>query len=124
MFNKDDADCPLWRAPCRKDKCRWWVHVTGKHPQTEEYIDRADCAIAWMPVLQVETTQMVRHATASTDKVASEVNRTARVPDISRMLDEFRQSVMEAVRNDYALMAPAEVLRLKTGEDQNDEGRQ
>jgi hypothetical protein len=104
MFSKDEADCPLWRAPCRKEKCRWWVHVTGKHPQTEEYIDRANCAIAWMPWLQVETTQMMRHATASTDKVANEIGKNRQ--QNSSSVEQVIRGVMEAVRHDVSLPAP------------------
>lgn len=51
--------------------CRWWVHLFGKDPQSEKIIDQFDCAVAWMPTIQTETSQMERHTTASVDKLAN-----------------------------------------------------
>lgn len=74
MFgNKDDADCPLWRAPCKQQKCRWFVQVIGHNPNTGVKENRWDCAIAWLPIMQIETSQQARQAGASSDKVATEV---------------------------------------------------
>ena len=75
MFgSKDDADCPMWQAPCKKEKCRWWKHIAGENPNTGEQINAGDCAIAFLPFLLIENTQQARQAGASSDKVANEVN--------------------------------------------------
>ena len=57
-----------------KCKCQLWVQVQGMDPQTEQIISRSACADSWMPKLTIEVAQMVRQNTASTDKVANEVN--------------------------------------------------
>lgn len=70
-----DADCPLWQAPCKEHKCRWYVQVQGFNPNTGVQENRFDCAMAWLPVLQIETSQQARQAGASSDKVATEVRK-------------------------------------------------
>jgi hypothetical protein len=54
--------------------CRWWVHLYGKDPQTEKIMDQHDCAIAWLPVTTIETSQNVRQTAASVDKTANVLN--------------------------------------------------
>lgn len=72
--------CPLHRVDMSKvcHRCPWWTRIVGKHPQSEEMIDRWQCAIAWLPVLLVENSQQ-QHQT----KVAVET---------------FRNNVVEAVQ--------------------------
>ncbi len=62
------ADCPLG-AKCEEVKpdepqillrCPWYVKVEGKNPQSEEQFDEWRCAIAWMPILTVESSQQTR----------------------------------------------------------------
>lgn len=59
----------------QKITCRWWIHIAGKDPQHEKILDHFDCALAWMPVLQIEGAQMSRQVSAGTDKVANEISR-------------------------------------------------
>jgi hypothetical protein len=76
-----DADryCPLWRKPMSKvcHTCPWWICVSGANPQTGERIDRWECAIAMMPILQVETAKEVRQGAAATESFRNEVVRRA-----------------------------------------------
>lgn len=58
----------------RKIPCRWWQHLYGKDPQSETMIDQHDCAIAWLPITTIESSQMSRQTGASVDKVANVVN--------------------------------------------------
>jgi hypothetical protein len=55
-------------------KCRWWQHVAGKDPQSEKVVDQADCAVAWLPTIGIENSQMSRQTAASVDKVANQVS--------------------------------------------------
>lgn len=88
MQNSDERItmvCPLNGALCKggrradfpKDEmgvphvCRWWQHLVGKDPQSDKSIDQWDCAVPWIPILLVETSQMVRQSTASIDKTAN-----------------------------------------------------
>lgn len=72
--------CPLHRTDMSKvcHRCPWWTRVVGKNPQSEEMIDRWQCAIAWLPMLLVENSQQ-QHQT----KVA---------------VESFRNNVIEAAQ--------------------------
>lgn len=59
--------------PGVKVKCRWWTQVAGKDPQSTKEFNFWDCAVAWLPVTTLETSQMGRQTAASVDKVANEV---------------------------------------------------
>jgi hypothetical protein len=71
--------CPLWKRKMKLvcHNCSWWTHLRGKHPQGEEILDQWGCAIAWMPMLMVENSQMQRQTGASVDKVASVMYQAA-----------------------------------------------
>lgn len=58
-FPKDEVGSPT--------QCRWWVHVAGKDPQSEKMVDMHDCSVPWFVTIQIETSQMVRQGTATTD---------------------------------------------------------
>jgi hypothetical protein len=76
---KGAMKCPLWRKPMKQvcHTCEWWQHLRGKHPQGEEILDQWGCAIAWMPMLMVENSQMQRQTGASVDKVATVMHQAA-----------------------------------------------
>ena len=64
---------PVTKQPI---KCRWWVHLVGQDPQTQKPLDQFDCSLAWLPIIGVENSAMIRNVQASTDKVASQVSKT------------------------------------------------
>ena len=57
--------CPLG-AKCKEIKdnkihqCAWYVKLAGRNPQTGETMDEEACAIAWLPLMQVEVAQSNR----------------------------------------------------------------
>jgi hypothetical protein len=65
--------CPLLKRTCIESQCMWWIQVRGKHPQSEEQIDHYGCAVAWLPVLQIETSQVVRGTGAATESLRNEL---------------------------------------------------
>lgn len=67
--------CPLWKKDMSKvcHTCEWWTHLRGKHPQGEEIIDQWGCAIAWLPVLMVENSQMQRQTGAAVESFRNEM---------------------------------------------------
>ena len=75
----EDRFCPFWRQKMSKvcHTCPMWTLLRGKNPQTEEMIDRWDCAIAHTPMLMLEVAQANLQNRASTDKVATEVRNSA-----------------------------------------------
>ncbi len=76
------AGCPLG-AKCEEVRetngeqvmfrCDWYINVRGKHPQSEEEIDKWGCAIAWMPMLTIENTQQTRQAGAAIESLRNEM---------------------------------------------------
>jgi len=51
--------CPLGHT-CERvvddhvERCVWYKELAGRDPQSEEVLQRWDCAIAWLPLLNVE----------------------------------------------------------------------
>jgi len=67
--------CPFLKEPCIGDKCMLWRPVTVNNPQ--ETITEHDCVLGWMPFLLIQIAKETNHNTASTDKVANEINAAA-----------------------------------------------
>jgi len=85
--------CPLG-SKCEEIKdnklhqCAWLVEIKGTNPQTNETKDEKACAIAWMPILQIETsgTQKATH-----DAVISLREETVSRQDMALQLAATRQ---------------------------------
>ena len=105
----DGSYCPLWRKPCHKvcHTCRWWNLVIGKHPQTNADVSRWDCAIALLPMLQIETTKAQRETSATMDALRKEVREAdavvsgtlARVNDRIDMQARLGAPVQKLIEN-------------------------
>lgn len=76
-YANDGTFCPLWRRARHKvcHTCAWYVQVLGKNPQTGQDFNEWGCSIAFMPMLQIETTQSGRQTTATVDKLREEVQK-------------------------------------------------
>jgi hypothetical protein len=85
-----DRKCPWWQRKMSDvcHACPLWIQVRGKHPQSGEDIDRWDCAMAWMPMLLIENSQMQRFTAASVDKMAGVLDDAARIAATRRGLIE------------------------------------
>lgn len=68
----NDTFCPLLKKACIESKCKWWIHIRGKHPQKEGEMDFPDCAIKWLPVLLIENAQMARQTGAAVESFRNE----------------------------------------------------
>lgn len=98
MFNKEKADCPLWKAPCKEHACRWWIQVQGKNPQSEELINRWDCAISWLPLLLIENSQQQRATHREINVLRNEVvasNADAR----NHLIESFSQQLPKLTKD-------------------------
>jgi hypothetical protein len=72
--------CPLHKEDMSTvcHKCPLWTQVRGKHPQTDQEVDRWACSLAWMPLLLIENSQMQRQTGAAVESLRNEVvNRQA-----------------------------------------------
>lgn len=65
--------CPLYKEECKALDCAWFVQLRGTHPQTGADIDEWACAVAWLPVLLIETAKEVRQGAAATESFRNEV---------------------------------------------------
>lgn len=70
-----DNTCPLLKSACIEAKCKWWVHIRGKHPQSNAELDMPDCSIKWLPVLLIENAQQVRQTAAAVESTRNEQAR-------------------------------------------------
>ena len=77
--------CPLGHK-CEEVKgdkihrCAWFTTLAGRNPQTGEQIDEKACAIAWLPVMQVEVAQSNR---GTSEAVVSLREETIKCQDIT-----------------------------------------
>ena len=68
------ANCPLNNfEPCKELQCAWFMKVNGKHPQSEEIIEDWGCAMAWLPIMMVENSQMQRQTGAAVESFRNEM---------------------------------------------------
>jgi hypothetical protein len=69
--------CPLG-STCEEIKdgkivrCMWYTEVVGKNPQSEEELNEWRCAMAWMPMLQIEMSQTNRGQTVALESFRNE----------------------------------------------------
>ncbi len=73
----DNLVCPMRGKAMSKvcHQCPWWTQVRGSDPQTSKDVDRWDCAIAFLPMLSIETTKTVRGVRAATESTRNELCR-------------------------------------------------
>lgn len=70
--------CPLIQKDCMGIQCSWFTQVRGTNPNTGQEVDEWGCAITWLPVLQIETSQQSRQAGAAVESFRNEVVRANR----------------------------------------------
>ncbi len=78
------ADCPLG-AKCEEVgeragvqvllRCPWYIKIEGKDPQSERDIEEWRCAIAWSPILHLESSQQTRGVHHAVDSLRNESSK-------------------------------------------------
>lgn len=76
MKMKPGDFCPLIKKKCIGLKCSWYTQVRGMNPNTGEEVDEWGCAVTWIPMLQIETSQQARQAGAAVESFRNEVVRS------------------------------------------------
>ena len=67
-------NCPLNNfSPCKKLECAWFTKIVGLNPQTGQQVDEFGCAVAWMPMLMIENSQMQRQTGAAVESFRNEM---------------------------------------------------
>jgi len=75
MELKRGTFCPLIKKDCVQLQCAWFTQLRGTHPQTGQEVDDWMCAIASMPMLQIEVAKQARSGAAATESFRNEVVR-------------------------------------------------
>lgn len=75
MEIKAKTNCPLnGFEPCKELDCAWFIKVTGKHPQAaDRVVEEWGCAMAWMPIMMIENSQMQRQTGAAVEDFRNEM---------------------------------------------------
>lgn len=68
-----EQQCPLLMAPCMEHKCKFYVNLRGKNPQTGIEFDKWDCTIAWLPILLIENSKMQMETGAAIESLRNVV---------------------------------------------------
>jgi hypothetical protein len=67
-------NCPMHNfEPCKQLDCAWFLKIAGTNPNTGEQVDDWGCAIAWMPILMIENSQMQRQTGAAVESFRNEM---------------------------------------------------
>ena len=51
--------CPIVGGECWGDRCQFWTHLRGEHPQGGGEMDMRDCAIKWLAPLTIDVGRQV-----------------------------------------------------------------
>lgn len=65
--------CPLIKKDCIQYQCSWYTQVRGTDPQKGTEVDEYACAIAWLPLLLIETSKEVRQGAAATESMRNKL---------------------------------------------------
>jgi hypothetical protein len=67
--------CPLHKQDTSEvcHKCPWFTRIMGKNPQSEEMVDNWHCAIALIPLLLVDNTQVNRGTVAAVETMRNDI---------------------------------------------------
>lgn len=70
------SNCPLNNfEPCKELDCAWFIKISGHNPNTGKDVEDWGCAMAWMPVLSIENSQMQRQTGAAVESFRNEMVR-------------------------------------------------
>ena len=77
---RTELSCPLGHK-CEEAKagiisrCAWFVKLRGTNPNNGQEVDEHGCAIAWMPVLLIETAGAARGTSAAVESFRNEMSK-------------------------------------------------
>jgi hypothetical protein len=94
MFSSDKADCPLWRAPCKQQQCRWYIQVLGTNPNTGEQLNKWGCSMELLPMLMIENAQQSRQTGAAVESFRNEMVRANGVMAVQWKIKEDRDELL------------------------------
>jgi len=54
-------------------RCKWYIALKGKDPQSEQFIDKWGCAMEFIPILLIENAQTNRGQTQALESFRNEM---------------------------------------------------
>jgi len=75
--------CPLIQKKCKEHKCKFYIQVMGKNPQTGQDVNEWNCAITWLPMLLIEGSQQTRQAGSAIESFRNEMVNAQNQIDIN-----------------------------------------
>ncbi len=64
--------CPLIQKACVEHKCVWYTMLRGINANTGDPVDDWGCAVAWLPVLLIENSNVNRQTGAAVESLRNE----------------------------------------------------
>ena len=69
-------NCPLNNfEPCKQLQCAWFMKIAGQDPNTGKDTEEYGCAVAWLPILQIENAQQSRQTGSAVESFRNEMVR-------------------------------------------------
>ena len=65
--------CPLIKKEGVEHKCKFYIQVLGKNPNTGQEVNQWDCAVSWLPMLLIEGSQQTRQAGSAIESFRNEM---------------------------------------------------
>ena len=92
--------CPLIKKKCVEHKCKFYIQLMGKDPNTGQDVNDFDCAIAWLPMLLIEGSQQTRQAGAAIESFRNEMVKIQQAvghptSDIEQLEDQTSETVKQ-----------------------------
>jgi hypothetical protein len=113
--------CPLIRKDCVGLKCSWFTQVRGMNPNTGDLVDEWGCAVTWIPMLQIETSQQARQAGAAVESFRNEVVRS-NAQNQQLYLDYIEKSQNNNILKSNVTPLDTPINMITSGEDEDDSG--
>ena len=73
MQLKPGPFCPFIKDECCQFKCTLFTQVRGHNPNTGKEVDDWACALAWLPVMMIENSNMQRQTGAAVESFRNEM---------------------------------------------------
>jgi hypothetical protein len=81
--------CPILDKKCIQTECAWFIKLRGMDANSGKDIDEWNCAIAWLPMLNINTANEARKTCAATETFRNEM---VKQNDITKLFtDKLRQ---------------------------------
>lgn len=87
--------CPLLNTDCVKLKCAWFIKIRGTDPNSGDELDDWRCAIAWAPMLIINSADQARQGTAATESFRNEMVKQNEVTHLLMQAQQHHGHMLE-----------------------------